>query len=549
MNRDELHERVMLLKEEIKAGRVKFREGLNVLDSLQRVRIASDGKVDPNTVDGLVRALASSVALMRFQREAKKIPLKESQAKYFEILDRFFGKPFVEMKKYNLTPPDVAEHMASQPRIVDAFAGDADEFVEGIREFWEYYGPIVEMHLQDMRALKSVFGGDVFPSYRENIASSVGLYIDTLILPDPLLRMADFVHIMKPDQLFSMMTKHALNALQYKDLALADVEPPIVVIAPDISLLEDSYRPLLQVAGEADLLAHSAKLFSRKFANLSELTQFLDGIPNTSELVAQIADPSRLLFDSEWSGAIDKQVQRFISELDERMDVPLTKEPIGKMVQSTLLGRMMQANDVLFKASRFHGNPLIDAPTSWQYLLWKYEYDDNRQISRDDIRDVLITKAISVEGSPNLGLLSGLPPEALIDLRRAGAMSELRDVIRKGIEDVDSASQASFAEVGEAVVTNLSNAFEAHRKELGDLSSARKKFFGLDVGRWVTVGSLSIGAASTGNLALAVLAASLGMVGAPSLEELLKRWREIQARKERLGRSPTGILFRHLDLN
>jgi hypothetical protein len=156
---------------------------------------------------------------------------------------------------------------------------------------------------------------------------------------------------------------------------------------------------------------------------------------------------------------------------------------------------------------------------------------------------------ISVEGSTNLGLLSGLPPEVLIDLRRAGAMSDLRDVIRKGIADVDSASQSSLADVGEAVVTNLCNAFATHRKELGDLSWARKKFFGLDVGRWIAFGSVSIGAASAGNPGLAVLAASLPMIGAPTLGELRKRWKEIQSRDEKLSRSPTGILFRHMEKN
>ena len=117
MNRDELHERVMLLKEEMKAGRVHFREGLNVIDSLQKVRLASDGKVDVSTVDGAVRALALGVAYGRFRREAKEIPLKESQTRYFEILDRFFGGPFAQMKRHNLPPPQIAGHMASQPSV------------------------------------------------------------------------------------------------------------------------------------------------------------------------------------------------------------------------------------------------------------------------------------------------------------------------------------------------------------------------------------------------------------------------------------------------
>jgi len=174
VDRDELNERVLLLREEIEAGRLKFREGLKVIDSLKKVRFASDGKVDPDTVDGSVRALALGVAHGRFLREVRKVPLRESQSKYFEILEKFFGVPFAEMNKHNLTPPDVAKHLAAQPTTVAAFAADAEEFSTGIREFWAYYGPVIDVHLRELKALKSVFGGDIFPSYVGNIVTSVG---------------------------------------------------------------------------------------------------------------------------------------------------------------------------------------------------------------------------------------------------------------------------------------------------------------------------------------------------------------------------------------
>ncbi|HYY72099.1 MAG TPA: hypothetical protein VE778_00760 [Candidatus Bathyarchaeia archaeon] len=183
----------------------------------------------------------------------------------------------------------------------------------------------------------------------------------------------------------------------------------------------------------------------------------------------------------------------------------------------------------------------------WQYLLWKYENDGERpESSGSDFRDVLITKVVSIEGSAKLGLLSGLPPEVLIDLRRADAMTELRELMRKGIQNVDSASQSTLAEVGEAVVSNLCDAFAKHRRELEELSSERKKFFGFDVGRWITFGGISIGAASAGSPGLAVLAAAAGMIGAPRIDELWTRWKEIQSQGEKLTRSPAGILFQHL---
>lgn len=111
-------------------------------------------------------------------------------------------------------------------------------------------------------------------------------------------------------------------------------------------------------------------------------------------------------------------------------------ENVSAAVLNLVLGRMLQANDTLLESSRYSGSPLIDAPTSWQYLLWKYEYDAQQAkgTTCDDMQEVILSNAIQVEGNQALGLISGVPPESLIELRRNGAMSELREIIGKGIK-------------------------------------------------------------------------------------------------------------------
>jgi len=282
-------------------------------------------------------------------------------------------------------------------------------------------------------------------------------------------------------------------------------------------------------------------------SNHNDLTEFLQRLSSPRELVDQLSDRSRLLFDTEWCDPIEKQIERYASETAGSLSSFFEKQPTGKLIEFSVIGRIMQVNDLLIESNRFRGNPLVDAPTSWQYLLWKYEYGAGTPPqSSEDVRDTLITKVVSVEGSANPGLLSGLSPEALIELRKAGAMSDLREVIRRGIEGVDSASESSLAEVGEAVVANICDAFAKHRKELDELATGRRRFCGFDVSRCITFGAISIGAASTGNLALAVIAASAGVVGAPRIDELWKTYKELASKKEKLQRSPAGLLFHHL---
>ena len=57
-----MQRRLQILKKQFEAGKVKFAEGLQVIDSLKAVRYAPDGSVDLSTVDGLVRSMALAVA-------------------------------------------------------------------------------------------------------------------------------------------------------------------------------------------------------------------------------------------------------------------------------------------------------------------------------------------------------------------------------------------------------------------------------------------------------------------------------------------------------
>ena len=159
--------------------------------------------------------------------------------------------------------------------------------------------------------------------------------------------------------------------------------------------------------------------------------------------------------------------------------------------------------------------------------------------------DLLIAKAISLSGAEH-GMLSGVPPDALIELRREGALEEVRKVIQKGMKEIDTASDAALKEVAENVINNIDTAFSQHDQQLKELSSARTKFFGRDVSRWVVVGGLSVAASLIHSVPLGFLASASTFAGQPSPLELWKQYKELNAKSDQLRRSPAGIMFRHL---
>jgi hypothetical protein len=541
MDRDELHDLITILKEEFEAGRIKV-NSIETLEAVKRVRFAADGKIDPSTVSGSVRALALATAGARHERAIRKIPLREVQEQYFESLGGFFGPVFDQMKSHGASPQEIASAIAKSDKAVAAFTSELDGFAAGLREFWDYYGPVVEAHLSNMRSLKVIFGGDFFPSYTANIACSVGLYTDTIVLPDPLHRITLFHGTMPPRQLFQLSVKHALNALTYKEIALADVETPIVVIAPDY-LADDHYRASLTVAGQEDTLEHCSKLFGRQFSSMQDLDTFLRRFSDVKSMVSSMVDPGRMLFDTDWSGPLEEQFERH--EKENASQLGPQPPSVSFVLQQLILGRMMTINDAVFRSARFGGSPLVDAPTSWQYLLWKYEYNGNVSPPEADGRDLLIAKAMSLSGSEH-GMLSDIPPDALIELRREGALEEVRKAIQKGMKEIDTASDATLREVAENVVNNIDMALSQHDRQLKELSSARTKFFGQDVSRWVVVGGLSVAASLIHSVPLGFLASASTFAGQPSPLELWKQYKELNAKSDQLRRSPAGMMFRHL---
>src|SRR5208337_1703513 len=129
------------------------------------------------------------------------------QAEYFDIVDLFFGKPFSEMRRNNVSAIAVAQQLVSTERLVEAFRDEGEKFAEGIREFWKDVGPDVDAYVEKLNALKGFFGGDVAPLYSKNIATSVGLYLDTVLIPDPLLKLGDFAGQADPKELLFLTAK------------------------------------------------------------------------------------------------------------------------------------------------------------------------------------------------------------------------------------------------------------------------------------------------------------------------------------------------------
>jgi hypothetical protein len=535
-----LQRRIFILRDALRDGKLSFSPHLNMRESLIKIRQLPNGDIDLTSVDAKVRSLALAVTALHDREEMKKIiPLNEIQQTYFNYIEENFGLYYSLMKEKQLNAHDVGLVASNKQTSIDEILPLIPEFITVIKEFWDTVGDVAWAHIEDSRCLKGVYGGSLFPTFNENLASKCGIYTDTLVIPDPFLRTVDLMERWADHQTVYYFLKHAMQLMEYKDLALAEIDTPIVVVLPDSTIREFSLD-LISSLGKKDSLIHGSRIFNREFESFEQFKEFCTSLDTVEKVLSEIQEPDRLLFDSQWGRGAETQLTTMLQSSDS--DVLQTKHP-GLIAGISCMGRMIQANEILIKSRRLNGIPIIDADTSWQFFNWKLEYDA-QQFDAQQFEQLHVTKGLQNLAKNEMTWLGCIPPEALIELRKDGAVDEIRSILNSGISEIIEMRPNNFFRSTDKVMENIQSAFAEHEKNLKTLSDKKWKFAGADIGSWIAVGTLELAAAGTGTPLFGMLAlAANQFIDAPKLKELPGKYKDLLEEDKKKNRSPVGLLF------
>lgn len=545
----DLTDRVFLLQQQLDEEKIHF--AAHLVDDFRRsyeaIRLRSDGLVDPVTVDGRIRAATLAIRHFRYRQDAKSsISIGDIQEAYFTLLYRELGWLMDHMIEKGVTPHQVSLAVIKDSKLVKQICQGLPELANDLKEFWDTVGDPGAFHLQDGDQLKATFSGDLFPAHWENAVSTAGLYVDTIVLPCPVMRIAPLIGLYPEEEITRLFVKHVLTAMTYREVATAGLTPPVALILPHPDDLRRGEHKGLISRAEPAILKHGAYLFGREFTALDEFREFCESLRTIDQVVVELKGPDRILFDSEWGRSPEAQLGRVMSE--PYPNLPGFDPAIaGNHVFGASLGRMPQALGAQENATHFGGTPLINAETSWRYYTWFLEYE-----SIKSIRDVRATKSAHVsralvsEANQNLSWLGNVPPATVLEIRRNGQTEELRRILSAGIDELVALKPDNYYRTADKVVENLNRAFEEHQRKLLEARDKKLKLYGIDVGSFVATGAIAITAALTANPALGAVSGLLGISGLPNLKDIKSKFKE-QAEEDRARKSsPTGLLFRHI---
>lgn len=542
--------RVLILKEQLDNGNIHISEHLadDFEKSLLKVRLDENGEPDLDTVDGRIRSMALMAEQMDHRQKMKSaISLRQIQEGYFSRIEGNFNDFYEIMIEKNVSPHQVAEVIAFGKQSIDHLDEVIEPILEDFEKFWELVAESGYLHLEDdYDSIKAVFGGDLFPSNEENIASKCGIYTDTIILPCPFIRSRNMFNVWNKQQRVYYLLKHALNILQYKELALTELDKPIIAILPDKEMMDEFAYQSISKLGEKDALYHAGKVFDRKFESMDELIDFGKNLDTVEKVTNEIKDRNRVLFDTEIKDPLELQIKNH-TESDSAKAMR-TDNP-GILVSMMGFGRMSVCNELLLKSSKVGGIPLIDAPTSWEYFKWKLEYDSERTYPDKDYTKLHLVKGLNGLNNSKLQWIGKIPPKGLIELRKNGAINEIREILLKGIDELVNANQFDFTSTSHKVFNNLNFAFNQHQENIKKLANKKWKIAGKDFGSWLVMGSVEIASACTGNMIFGLPSVVLSQVlDAPKLKDLpktIENIKQTEQEKEQLKKSPLGLMFKY----
>jgi hypothetical protein len=538
----ELRRRLELLRERLDAGNVVIAPHLveGFRKSLSAVRNGDDGLVDLSTVDGRIRSMAMMMAVMQDRDDMKSAAsLADIQHSYFQRISAVFDNAYDLMLKHRGSPYSVSRAFLKDEEFVERNYQLVEPFLVDIEEFWESITEPTRYHLQDTSSLKGVFGGEIFPSDHRNIASSTGLYLDTIVLPDPFMKMRHIIKNSSKTEAVRLFLDIGLQLMAYRKLATADSSLPIVVILPSEFDLDEDHRESVVSAARPKAIRHAECLFGRTFADIEELQNFLQRLASPDEVTSALADSSRLLFDTEWEGDSSSQILQAVQRYGDQMG-----SHAGGLVLQQCISRMLQATDVSWKSSSLGGVPLIDAPTSWHYYNWSLEYGAQRDANTN--LPLHLTRGMQRLAQTDMQWLGNIPPEALIAIRKEGALEEIRGMISKGVDEVVALNPDNFFRSADKIYDNLEAEFADHQKKISDLKAKKWKLAGSDIGSWVVAGTIEVAAAFSGAPALGVAGFVVSqLTDAPKIKDIPKIAKDLKKEGKALSKSAAGLLFQH----
>lgn len=471
-------------------------------------------------------------------------PFCELLRPYFDWLAKEFGHLANEAVKNNVEPGLIARDFLSNEKRRHSFNQYMMPEIDiRVRDFWVENNSAVLEETRRLPGLKARFGGDIGPQPSQKLFERLGIYYDSVLVADPVLRALTTKGPLKTRDYYCL--KYCISLVTQRDVYLANVYPPIaVLIAEEYLLRGDPSLASLRPQYIADAISVTNLLFGKNLDNEVEASEYFGTFKSNIEIANEVARPDLFILDSTVNK--DPLTQLEATEMEFMRDWDHDELPDGLKgggrIWLFIVGRMMQANDLLESSTQLNSHPVIQAPTSFHWLLTKLKANSSliQQATGEQLLTELpLTNALL---SKNLNWLSNVPIDSLIRLRRLGFLNDLRATIGSNLSSLSAAPLDQLDQITAQVDSNLEIALNRHQEQFEIMNDTLKRELSIH-GPALAFSIAGLIQPLVGSFLPSWLPIASGLVGSISLKEVTTTVAKHFATRKQLARSPVGILW------
>ena len=381
--------------------------------------------------------------------------------KYFELIDSFFGGIKHHLGTEEDSHIDLGIKMASYPLISDLILDSIGDIEEEIEKFWRENALTAFSFLKEQQSLKCLYSGDISPVILGNFAKRSSLYIDTVILPDPLYNLTIFQKQITTDKKYYLnkLIRHVFNIWRLKDLILSNINPRIIAILPiSLMLVDNPKRNELLNTADNKFKDYINKLFDKGLNSKDECFEFLEKYRSANDIHVAVKNPN--LLPNLFKNLPD--LEKHLSSFSDVSKFIQTKSSTpGWEFALYVNSQFIRVQEHRYFCENLIAEPIYDYELPWFFFNYEFGGLD---------MDAAISNSLQMENFNWIGN-SKIPLSVFQKLREENKLEYMRNVLRQGMTDLKAKKDADLIKTSEQIEINFKEAFRQQDLEIDSLKN------------------------------------------------------------------------------
>jgi len=378
-------------------------------------------------------------------------------SEYFDIIDSYFEAIKHHLGDEEYSHINLGYYISKYPLISDLILDSLDDLYENIYEFWEENAKHLFDFIKSQSTLKCVYSGDITPVSLESFVKKSALYVDSIIIPDPIFNLTLYNKQIVFDNKFYLnkIVRHIFNIWKLKDLLITDAKDNIIFILPiNIQLLSQQDQDNLLNNANSNYTRYINTLINQEFLDIQNLFNFIEGIRTTEDLINNVKNPKLLPREFREPIALNNFLKDFSSI---NKDPKYAHKSIGWGFATYVQSQFIRVQEHKTFCGKLLAEPIYDYELPWFF----FNYD----IGCSGIDEAIINSL----QKEKFEWISKVPIHALKVLRENNKLEYMRSILRNGITDLKSKRDSELLEVSRQIEANFKEAFKKQKSEIKSL--------------------------------------------------------------------------------